>query len=221
MEKAKEQTIQDVISTDIPISYENIKLGEIQDYLEEKASFFDVMDYVYILDDDRVLKGVISLKQALSLARSLEAREVMHPNPISIGPEEEPENVVYLSLSHSLKSLPVTTPDNKFLGVVAHHDILKFFNQEVESDIFNFGGIFHKVGDEYTTISSSTQHMVRSRLPWLIIGVLGGIMAASIIARFEEFLSSFIALASFIPVMVYMSDAAGTQSEALIIRGLA
>lgn len=221
MEKATEQTIQDVISTDIPISYENIKLGEIQDYLEEKASFFDVMDYVYILDDDRVLKGVISLKQALSLARSLKAREVMRKDPITIGPLENPEQVVYLSLSHSLKSLPVISADNKLLGVVAHHDILKIFNAEVQSDIFHFGGIFRKVGEEYTSIRSSPLHMIRSRLPWLIIGVLGGIMAASIIARFEEFLSSFIALASFIPVMVYMSDAAGTQSEALIIRGLA
>lgn len=221
MEMALESRIQDVISTRVPVSYEQVKIGDIQDYLEEKAPEFNIMDYVYILDDYGILKGVISLKKVLSSARSLKAKEVMHPHPITISPEEEVENVVYLSLSHSLKSLPVTGPDKKFVGVVAHHDILKFFNQEVESDIFKFGGIFHKVGEEYTTISSSAQHMIRSRLPWLIIGVMGGIMAASVISLFEDLLSSFIALASFIPVMVYMSDAAGTQSEALIIRSLA
>ncbi len=145
----------------------------------------------------------------------------MHQNPIYITKNTEPEEVVYLALSHGLKSIPVIENGKDFLGIIAHDDILRIFNSEVQEDIFKFGGIFHKVGDEYTSIQSSTGHMIRSRLPWLLIGVMGGIAAASLIAQFESLLSSFIALASFIPVMVYMSDAAGTQSEALIIRSMA
>ena len=63
--------------------------------------------------------------------------------------------------------------------------------------------------------------MMRSRLPWLIVGVLGGTAAASVVTSFEEVLSKFLVLAAFIPVLVYMSDAVGTQSEALIIRSIA
>jgi magnesium transporter len=63
--------------------------------------------------------------------------------------------------------------------------------------------------------------MIKSRLPWLILGVFGGTVAASVISGFEEVLSQVLALAAFIPVLVYMSDAVGTQSEALIIRSIA
>lgn len=63
--------------------------------------------------------------------------------------------------------------------------------------------------------------MIKSRLPWLILGVFGGVIAASVISSFEDLLSNFLVLAAFIPVLVYMSDAPGTQSETLIIRSIA
>ena len=102
--------------------------------------------------------------------------------------------------------------------MVPYDQILRIFNHEVQSDVFKFGGIFHKVGKEYTSIQSSTRMMIRSRLPWLVVGVLGGTMAAGLFGYFDNLLSEYLVLAFFIPVMVYMSDAAGTQSEALIIQ---
>jgi magnesium transporter len=121
---------------------------------------------------------------------------------VTVGPYTDQERVVYLALSNGLKAIPVVDSEGKLLGAVPYDTILHIFNQEVQSDIFNFGGIFHRVGDEYTTINSSAAHMIRSRLPWLIVGVIGGTMAASLIGHFEDLLSIFIALASFIPVMV-------------------
>ncbi|MBT9168526.1 MAG: Magnesium transporter MgtE [Syntrophomonadaceae bacterium] len=63
--------------------------------------------------------------------------------------------------------------------------------------------------------------MIKSRLPWLVLGAIGGTLAASVVSGFEEVLSKFLMLASFIPVLVYLSDAVGTQSETLIVRNLA
>ncbi len=214
-------SIENLITSKVPTCFLNQTIGEVQEYVEINSIEFDNIDYIYVLDDSHALKGVISIKKLLSLAHSLKAVEVMHVDPISITKNTEPEEVVYLALSHGLKSIPVIENGNDFLGIITHYDILRIFNKEVQEDIFKFGGIFHKVGEEYTSIQSSTWHMIRSRLPWLLIGVMGGIAAASLIAQFESLLSSFIALASFIPVMVYMSDAAGTQSEALIIRSMA
>jgi len=128
---------------------------------------------------------------------------------------------VYLALFHGLKALPVVDDEDHLLGIVPYDEILKTFNQEVKKDIFRFGGLFHRVGEEYTSITSSAWVMMRSRLPWLIVGVLGGTAAASVVTSFEELLSKFLVLAAFIPVLVYMSDAVGTQSEALIIRSVA
>jgi len=153
--------------------------------------------------------------------KTLKASDIMIKDLITVDQNTDHERVVYKALSNGLKAIPVVDADCKFLGVVPYDVILQIFNHEVEGDIFNFGGIFHKVGKEYTSINSTASHMIQSRLPWLIIGVIGGILAASLIALFEELLASFIALASFIPVMVYMSDAAGAQTEALIIRSMA
>lgn len=215
------KTIENLITSKVPTCLLNQTIGEVQEYLEIHSVEFDNIDYIYVLDDSQALKGVISIKKLLSLAHHLEAGEVMHSDPISITKNTEPNEVVYLALSHGLKTIPVIENGDHFLGIITHYDILRIFNKEVQENIFKFGGIFHKVGEEYTSIQSSSYHMIRSRLPWLIIGVLGGIAAASLIAQFESLLSSFIALASFIPVMVYMSDAAGTQTEALIIRSMA
>ncbi|MDZ4171312.1 MAG: magnesium transporter [Methanobacteriaceae archaeon] len=220
MEYPQERTIEELITSKIPTAIPEQTIGEVQEYLEINGPEFDNMDYTYVLDGD-TLKGVLSIKEILSLDHSLKVSKVMRTNPITSTIENTSEEMVYLALSHGLKAVPVVKDDNKFLGIISHDEILKIFNREVESDIFQFGGIFHKVGEEYTSINSSTYHMIRSRLPWLIIGIIGGIGAASLIGMFEDLLSSFIALASFIPVMVYMSDAAGTQSEALIIRSMA
>lgn len=140
---------------------------------------------------------------------------------VTVDPNTNQERIIYQALSNGFKAIPVVDEEGELLGAVPYDTILQIFNQEVQKDIFKFGGIFHKVGNEYTSINSTATHMIRSRLPWLIIGVIGGTLAASLIAQFEELLSSFIALASFIPVMVYMSDAAGAQTEALIIRSMA
>ncbi len=216
----KENT-KDLLTSHVPMTHPDQTIGNVQEYLEVHGPEFENIDYIYVLNDKKVLMGVLSVKEVLSSDHTLKVSEVMHSNPITVTQDTDPEEIVFLALSHGLKSLPVVENGNIFLGIIAHDDILHIFNQEVQKDIFRFGGIFHKVGEEYTSIKSSSTHMIRSRLPWLIVGVLGGIAAASLIAQFEDLLSSFIALASFIPVMVYMSDAAGTQSEALIIRSMA
>jgi magnesium transporter len=98
---------------------------------------------------------------------------------------------------------------------------LDIFNKEVREDVFKFGGIVHKVDKKFTPTMAPALLMIKLRFPWLIVGILGGTIAASIVSNFENILSKYIVLAAFMPVLVYMSDAAGTQSETLIVRALA
>ena len=145
----------------------------------------------------------------------------MDKDLITVYPGTSQRKVVYLALTNGLKALPVVDKEKHFMGIVPYDNILKIFNQEYRKEIFSSGGISPKVGDEYTTIKSTAGVMIKSRLPWLVLGVFGGTIAASVISGFEEVLSEVLVLAAFIPVMVYMSDAVGTQSEALIIRSIA
>lgn len=210
------------LETQIPVYSAEYSLEKVESLLIRNSSKYASMDYIYLQDQEEILQGVISIKNLLKFQdKTVKAREKMVKDLVKVDPNTDQERVVYLALSNGLKSIPVVDEDEKLLGVVLYDTILQIFNQEVQKDVFNFGGIFHRVGDEYTSINSSAAHMIRSRLPWLIIGVIGGTLAASLIAQFEELLASFIALASFIPVMVYMSDAAGAQTEALIIRSMA
>ncbi|EKF86581.1 magnesium transporter [Methanobacterium formicicum] len=218
----QEKTAGRNMVTDVPVFSENDTLKDIEDFLIDRSSQFNSLDYIYLTDKINTLVGVISIKDLLvTVDKTLKASKIMVSNLVTAQVDTDQERLVYLALSHGLKSIPVVNEEGGFMGVVPYDTILQIFNHEVQSDVFKFGGIFHRIGDEYTSIHSSAIHMIRSRLPWLIIGVIGGTLAASLIAQFEELLSSFIALASFIPVMVYMSDAAGAQTEALIIRSMA
>ncbi|MDO5836241.1 MAG: magnesium transporter [Methanobacterium sp.] len=210
-----------MVST-VPVYNLQDTLKVVEEHLLHNSCDYCTMDYIYLTNLENTLKGVISIKNLVKARdKSLPASKIMVEDIVTVTPDTGQERVVYLALSNGLKSIPVVDEEGKLMGAVPYDTILQIFNQEVQRDIFNFGGIFHRVGDEYTSIHSSATHMFRSRIPWLIIGVVGGTLAASLIAQFEELLSSFIALASFIPVMVYMSDAAGAQTEALIIRSMA
>ncbi len=217
-----EETAGNNMVNNIPIFDADETLDVIEKRLIENASDYVSLDYIYFTDQNNTLVGVVSIKNLVRKKdEMIKASQIMDKNLVTVSADTSQERVVYLALSHGLKSIPVVDDEGGLMGVVPYDTILQIFNHEVQSDIFNFGGIFHKIGDEYTSINSSASHMIRSRLPWLIIGVVGGTLAASLIGHFEELLSSFIALASFIPVMVYMSDAAGAQTEALIIRSMA
>jgi magnesium transporter len=216
------RTAQDSMITSVPRALPQDTIGAVKKLLSLEACQLGNIDYIYVVNGPGHLEGVLSIKEVLScMDGEVIVGEVMKQDLVVTSPSTHQERVVYLALSHGIKSVPVVDDAGIFQGVVPYDQILRIFNHEVQSDVFNFGGIFHKIGEEYTTIKSSTRVMIRSRLPWLVVGVLGGTMAAGLIGNFEKLLSEYIVLAFFIPVMVYMSDAAGTQSEALLIRSMA
>ncbi len=186
-----------------------------------KADAYETVDYLYVVDDDNVLKGVVSIKELHASEKDANVEEIMKKKLVVAHPLTHQERIVYLALSNKIKAIPVVDREKRLLGIVPYDTILQIFNEEVREDVFKFGGIFHKVGKEYTTIKSSALTMVKTRLPWLIIGVLGGTITASIISSFEHVLSTLLALAAFAPVLAYLSDAVGTQSETLTVRSIA
>jgi len=207
-------------------TFPRVQFGEtvksVEGTLVEKAKTFDTLDYVYVTDKDNVIRGVVSIKEILGISRKdVKVEEVMKEDLIVAHPSTPQEEIVYLALSHNIKAIPIVDKRRHLLGIVPYDTILQIFNEEVREDIFKFGGIFHKVGKEFTTIKSPAPDMIKRRLPWLIIGVLGGAITASIVSSFEHVLSALLALAAFAPVLAYVSDAVGTQSETLAVRSIA
>ena len=206
----------------VPIVSLGSTVGEALELLLEKANTFDTLDYVYVTDREGVLRGAAPTKQVLGCVdRTVPIESIVKTEVVVANQFTEQEEIVYLALSHGIKEVPIVDEAGRILGVVPHDTILRIFNEEIHEDVLRFGGIFHRVGKEFLVIKSPISNMIRQRLPWLLVGALGGIIIASIVTLFEGVLNAMISLASFVPVMVFLSDAAGTQSETLIVRGLA
>jgi magnesium transporter len=210
------------IITSFPRALLGETIGNVERMLIEKAKTFDTLDYVYVVDADNMLHGVVSVKEILGNARKeAKVEEVMKRDLVVVHPLTKQERIVYRAILHNIKAVPVVDEKRCLLGIVPYDTILRIFNEEVHEDVFKFGGIFHKVGKEFTTVQSPASVMIKRRLPWLVVGVLGGAVTASIVSGFEDVLSTLISLAAFAPVLAYLSDAVGTQSETLAVRSMA
>lgn len=198
----------------------NATVGDVEILLMKEADNFETINYVYLLDEHRKLRGVISLKE---LFRSPKAKSVMELSPekvISAHVHTDQERVGLLALKHNLKALPVIDREGNFLGVVTSDRIFKILDSEAVENILRFGGVSH-FGTYDNVLNISFFRALKHRLPWLVIGLLGGLLTAKLIGSFQAVLSENIILAAFIPLIVYMSSAVATQMEAFIIRDLA
>ena len=196
------------------------KVEELEQLLEKNAVNYQTIDYIYVVDGENRLLGVASIKDVYA-SKNATLGEIMTTKLVYVHPSTDQERIVYVALSHGIKAVPVVDKEKHLLGIIPYDVILETFNEEVHEDTLHFGGIFHRVGKDYHTDESSVRTMVKLRIPWLIAGVLGGTVTASIITNFEHIISTLLALAAFAPVLAYMSDSVGTQSETLAVRSIA
>ncbi len=194
--------------------------GEIKKLIANRASELDVIDYVYVIYNGQFLHGVFSLKDMLQARDDIQLKKIMRKKPVIVYPDTDQERIIYLVLKYKLKSILVVDRENRLIGVVPYHAIVNIFHHEFREDILKSGGIHHYL-KEIEDITTPVSRLVRARIPSLVLGLIGGLLAAYIVNRFEDILSSYFVLASFIPVMVYLSDAIGTQSQTLIVRMIA
>lgn len=192
----------------------------------EKGIFANIgklksINYIYILDK-KVLKGVISIKELFRQAKSRKIDDFMTSNLATSHPYSVQEKVAQLALKHNIKSVPIVDAENKFMGVVLSDDILNIVYQEVQHDIMKLAGVHHRGSVKIDDVIKLPLYVsLKHRLPWLILGLGGGIALAWLIGLFERTLAENIVLTAFIPLVVYMASAVGTQVSFFIVRDLA
>lgn len=206
----------------IPVVPVTFTLGETQSYLLAHKGDFETIDYIYVKDAKDKLVGVFSIKDMYLHPSSANVTEVLNKPPvITARMISYPEEIAYLALRHGIKAVPIINEHGNLLGVVPHDAINKTLYRELREDILHMAGISkkHLAFDNIFTIPLIQS--VRHRLPWLIVGTLGGLLIARIIEQFEQTISKNLILAAFIPLVVYIADAVGTQMEAFVIRDFA
>lgn len=208
------------MATNIPTIKPDEKIIDIQKKLFEKAQEFETLNYIYVVDKEKKLIGVFSIKNVFQEQKEIKVKEIMEEKVVKARPYTDQEKVALLALKHNLKAIPVVDKDNIFLGVVPSDIILDILHSEGIEDILRFAGISKQNNFANKTIKSSFFLLSWIRLPWLIFGLFGGLLAAQIINFFETSLKNHFILAAFIPLIVYMADAVGVQSQTLFIRNI-
>lgn len=181
---------------------------------------WESVDYLYVVDAAGSLVGVVSIPRLLNAPAPTPLSELMAP-AVAVTPETDQEEAAVLALQREIKAIPVVDAEHRFLGVVPPRCLLQIMHREHTEDLLRMAGIarHEHVRDSFTW--SMAWGMARGRLGWLIVGLMGGVAASGLVGFFEATLRTQIALAFFIPVIVYMADAVGTQTETILVRTLA
>jgi magnesium transporter len=173
--------------------------------------------FIYVTDSNGKLNGVIDFKTLLSAKKSQTLEYIMKAKFFSVTDHTHQENAAKLALTEGLETIPVTDSNGHFLGILDAEQIFQILHENHVEKLMHFSGVLNSdsLGNSYKT---SVSKVVASRLPWLILGLIGGILATSIVKEFSHTLEANLSLAFFIPVIVYMNDAVGTQTQTIFVR---
>jgi magnesium transporter len=193
-------------------------MADVERLLIQKHSHFDTINYIYVVDRSNILLGVLTIKNVFRLPKLTRVKEIMITEVVSVRATVDQEKVALLALRHNLKAIPVVDKDDHLLGAVPSDTIFSILHQEAHEDLLLRAGVRRFDHDSVDPLTATTLTHVKKRLPWLLIGLFGGALGAVIVSRFQEALATELLLAAFIPPLVYLTDAVGTQSEMLFVH---
>lgn len=203
----------------VPVTY---TLAEVQSYLFAHKGEFDTVDYIYVTDSAGKLLGVFSIKDIYRHPPPALVGRVYKKSPLATAsPGSHPEEIANTALTHGIKAVPVVDEQGKLLGIVPHDTITRVLHRELREDILHLAGVNRGVLAFDNVMQIPLLRSVGHRLPWLVAGTVGGLAIARIITQYEQTLRDNLVLAAFIPLVVYVADAVGTQLEAFAIRDFA
>ncbi len=171
---------------------------------------------IYVTDKDGKLKGRLSLKDLLTASTNTHISEIYIPKVDSVTVHTEDEEVARIMQKYDLEAIPVVDDNGVLVGRITIDDIVDFIKDEAEKDYQMAAGISQDVEAD-DTIWEHT----RARLPWLILGLFGGLGSVYILQGFDEALSNYPVLFFFTPLIAAMAGNVGVQSSAIIVQGLA
>jgi len=193
-------------------------LEKIKRIAEERELIYTI----YVTDEKRKLKGVLSLRELLRAGSQEKIGEIMHEDIISVTTDTDQEEVARLLQERDLMAIPVVDREHRLVGIVTFDDAMDIIEEETTEDIFQTAGLIPRRESDRSErlISGPILHSWKVRMPFLIITMIGGLLAGVVIDSFEASLQAVTALAVFIPVIMDMGGNIGTQSSTIFTRAL-
>ena len=182
--------------------------------MRKQAEHVKQVHTIYVVNDNDILLGSMSLRRLLLIETNTPIKEIIKTDIISVNATEDDEDVANIMNKYDLIVLPVVNVDNKLIGRITIDDVMDVVKEEAEKDYQMASGISEDVES-----SDSVWTLTRARLPWLLIGMIGGLLGAKVIGIFD--LENNFELAFFIPLIAAMGGNVGVQSAAIVVQGLA
>ncbi len=214
------ETAGRIMATNVPTVGLNDTIQDIHKQLKTKVKDYESIGYIYVVNKKNVLRGVITIKELYCLDHDQKAYQVMARKLITAKLHTDQERVALLAIQHNIRSIPVVDPNGVFQGVVTSDTILNVLHNESIEDTLKSVGVGNLDNPAVNIIKANAITHFNKRAPWLLGGLAGGLVAAYTVSRFESYLEAQILLAAFIPTIVYMADAVGSQTQTIFIRSL-
>ncbi len=203
--------------TNVPVAEPSARAGDVRRALVGRR--FDTAVDVAVCEGDH-LRGLVAIEQLLAAPDDASMCTLMDDSPPVVAPGTDQEIAAWTMVQQNESSLAVVDDAGRFVGLVPPFRMLGVLLHEHAEDLARLGGYLHDTESARTSSAEPVGRRLRHRLPWLLVGLAGAMLAAIIVGGFEDNLHEQVTLAFFVPGIVYMADAVGTQTETLVIRGL-
>lgn len=191
-------------------------VGEAISKIRTAAATVELVYNLYVVNPASQLVGVVALKDLIVSEPEWLVETIMERDVVSVEARLDQEQVARIMKDYDLVSVPVVDGHGRLIGRITIDDIVDVIEEEASEDILKLAGT-----SEEDMVEDSVPRSVRSRLPWLAVGLTGGLVSALVMSRFHLALNKVLALAFFVPVIIGMAGNVGVQSSAIIVRGIA
>jgi magnesium transporter len=214
--KYDEDTAGGLMGTEMIVVNENWSMPRCIDEMRRQAEEMDEIYYVYVVDDDERLKGVLPLKRMITNPSVSKIKHVMKKDPISVREDDSIEEVAQVIEKYDLVALPVVDSIERLVGRITIDDVMEEVREQHERDYQLASGISQDV-----ETSDNVFQQTAARLPWLLIGMIGGLGNSFILGGYESGFAANPKMALFIPLIGGTGGNVGIQSSAIVVQGLA
>ena len=211
-----EDTAGGLMGTELISVNENLSMPDCLKEMRRQAEDLDDIYYVYVVDDDNRLKGVLPLKKMITHPSVSKIKHVMEDNPVVVKVDMPIDEVAIDFEKYDLVAMPVVDSIGRLMGQITVDDVMDQVREQQERDYQLASGISSDVDADDSVLAQT-----KARLPWLLIGIAGGFLSSLILSGFEAQLAAVTALAYFIPLIGGTGGNVGVQASAIVVQGLA
>ncbi len=191
-------------------------LAECVEKIREQAEDVERVYSVYVVDSKNRLRGIVSLKNLILHPAYVKVENIYNPDIQEVTTHTSGEEVAQIMNKYDLIALPVVDVLGRLMGRITIDDVVEFIKDEADKDYQLLSGI-----SEDVELTDKVWVLSRARLPWLLIGLLGGIASSRVVGLYEGELIIHPQMAFFMPLVAAMGGNAGVQSSAIVVQGLA